>query len=173
MIERLTRPLAMISLSLCCQFVTAEALPEDVETLKAKRNQAVQKIDATYYAELEKLKVKYTKAGNLEAANRINGMLEDLALNSSAVIGVDNFSVVGRWVFEAGNRKRYFNFNGDMSFTGQFAVAGDKFSGTWRVEGKRIVLFLDGKKRSDYVEIISDDQLLFVGSRASMKGQRG
>src|SRR5690606_728690 len=42
---------------------------------------AMLKIDRSYLAELEKLKVKYTKAGNLDAANAIVALIERVREN--------------------------------------------------------------------------------------------
>lgn len=57
-----------------------EDLPSDVQWLVTKRNEAVAKIDRTFVDELEKLKVKYTKAGDLESANRTVKLIEEYPL---------------------------------------------------------------------------------------------
>jgi hypothetical protein len=48
-----------------------DELPDDVQALVAKRDEAISRIDITFVRELEKLKVKYTKLGDLDSANKI------------------------------------------------------------------------------------------------------
>lgn len=51
------------------------ALPPDAEALKAKRDAKIAEINRTYAAELEKMQKKAMDAGNLTAANEIQGEL--------------------------------------------------------------------------------------------------
>lgn len=57
-------------ISLLAGWSSGEELPREVERLISKRNEAVTKIDRTMVEELEKLKLQYTKDGDLEAANK-------------------------------------------------------------------------------------------------------
>ena len=51
--------------------VHASELPSDAKSLLIKRHHAVEKIDQKLTQELEKLKVSYTKRGDLDSANAI------------------------------------------------------------------------------------------------------
>lgn len=57
-------------------FSVGEELPSDIQSLLNKRDQAVAKIDQTLVQELEKLKIKYTKAGELDAANATVALID-------------------------------------------------------------------------------------------------
>lgn len=56
----------------------AESLPYDVENLQHQREQRIAEIDKIYRKELESLKLKYTKSGNLPVANAIAELIEEL-----------------------------------------------------------------------------------------------
>jgi hypothetical protein len=169
--KEFTYYIAITALGVCSQFVTAQELPYDVKVLEQQRNQAVAKIDATYRTELEKMKIKYTKLGDLETANKIASLLKNLETNPSAPNVKDDFGVVGKWVFKIEGKKRNFNFSSDMSFTGQYTT-GQDFSGTWKVEDKTIILVVDGKKSDIHLKFTPNNQLLYVGRWASMAGER-
>jgi hypothetical protein len=49
--------------------ISGNELPPDVQRLVSQRDAAVSKIDRVFVDQLDKLKVQYTKEGNLEAAN--------------------------------------------------------------------------------------------------------
>lgn len=80
-IHKVMKTLAYICLaiSLCIEFSVGEEFPSEVQGLISKRNEAVTRIDRTFVAELEKLKVKYTKAGDLESANKTVKLIENYA----------------------------------------------------------------------------------------------
>ena len=56
--------------------VSAGELPDDVQRLIDKRGEAIAQIDLKFVKELEKLKTKYTKAGDLDSANAIVALIE-------------------------------------------------------------------------------------------------
>lgn len=61
---------------LLATIASADELPEDLQHLMEKRTEAVAKIDAAFISKLEKLKIKYTKVGDLDTANAIVALIE-------------------------------------------------------------------------------------------------
>jgi hypothetical protein len=66
----------------CCHLlmlttlVSAGELPDDVQRLIDKRGEAIAQIDLKFVNEMEKLKTKYTKAGDLDSANAIVALIK-------------------------------------------------------------------------------------------------
>ena len=58
--------------------VGAAELPFELKRLNEQRERKIAEIDIVYKQQLEKLKTKYTKAGNLEAANQVVDTLQRL-----------------------------------------------------------------------------------------------
>ena len=54
-----------------------EDIPREVRDLQVQRETKVRDLDRIYRAELEKLKVKFTKEGNLVAANKVAALLAE------------------------------------------------------------------------------------------------
>ena len=69
----------LLTLALLCCLPAFGALPYDVADLKAKRDKKIDEINRIYAEELNKLMVKYTKAGNLKAALAIQAEMDALA----------------------------------------------------------------------------------------------
>lgn len=122
-------------LSLCVGCGSAEELPNDVQLLVSKRNAAIAKIDHTFIEELEKLKVKYTKAGELESANATVALIDKFRVEEfpepslselpKEVYGKSfNWSLNGR---NEGNRLIIFE-GGNGTFGGK-AITWKKISG--------------------------------------------
>ena len=59
-------------------FATAEKIPFELERLNNQRDRKIEEINQIYKKQLESLKVKYTKAGNLDAANQVAAILKEL-----------------------------------------------------------------------------------------------
>ena len=57
---------------------TSNILPSDVQWLVSKRSKAVDKIDRTFIEELDKLKIKYMNSGELDHANAIEELIEEV-----------------------------------------------------------------------------------------------
>jgi len=53
-------------------------LPHELERLNEQRERKIAEIDRIYKQQLEELKIKYTKSGNLDAANQIVAILKEL-----------------------------------------------------------------------------------------------
>jgi hypothetical protein len=61
--------------------LTGAELPHQVRALVEKRQSAINKINLAFIQELEKIKVDYTKAGDLENANLVAGLITQTAQN--------------------------------------------------------------------------------------------
>jgi hypothetical protein len=90
-----------ILLAATVSFVTLvcadEALPPDVQRVIDQRAAAVAKIDKVYLQELDKLKTKYTKQGNLDVANK----LMELIRNQGGVLTNSLKPFVGKWIYQS------------------------------------------------------------------------
>lgn len=79
----------------CFQFlllttlVSAGELPDDLQRLIEKRGEAIAQIDLKFVKELEKLKTKYTKAGDLDSANAIVALIEKTPVKLSDAVSAD------------------------------------------------------------------------------------
>jgi len=170
--KKLNSTILVISL-LISNIVAEPSLPYDIKQLIHKRELAIKKIDFKYLVELENLKVKYTKSGNLEVANLINRIIIDLKPDSGNLTAQTVYhEIVGKWEFEYKGKKRSFEFMSNSKFTGQYLVDGKRFSGKWRVNGKKIGLSDENAKLRipHYLKIVSSDTLIFVGTNGSMVG---
>ena len=74
-------------------------IPAELERLNTQRARQIAAIDKTYISQLELLKIKFTKAGNLDAANQVAALLRRFAvediLGSYAYTGQDD----GTWIY--------------------------------------------------------------------------
>lgn len=78
-IKYLLNSVAVIFLMpLICFVAFGAELPPDVQRLVEQRNNAIQNIDKKFAEELDKLKVRYTKAGELDSANTIVNLIETI-----------------------------------------------------------------------------------------------
>ena len=118
---------ACLCLSLLANLRGEGTLPMDVQSVLNKRRDAISKIDATYVGELEELKIKYTKLGDLENAVRINDMIASMKPASG-----DNLakSAIGRWTYQKWGEEQWFELleNGE-------ARHKSKERGKWRISG--------------------------------------
>ena len=75
--------LARISLfSTVCLLVSplaGEPLPSDIQRLVKQREDAIAKIDKTFLQELDKLKLKYAKRGDLDTANQVASLMKTVS----------------------------------------------------------------------------------------------
>lgn len=82
-------------------FAHADELPSDVKNLLEKRNTAVSAIDKRLVEELEKLKVNYTRRGDLDAANSIVELINkynpDPTAKKNAASEAVKDKLVGKW----------------------------------------------------------------------------
>lgn len=106
-----------------------EDLPYDIAALQSKRDTKVIEIDRAYVRELEKLKIKYTKLGELETANKIVAMITEIHAANPAMIRKVNEAVeklIGSWV--RANHGLSYDIKPDGTAT------HGKESGRWSVE---------------------------------------
>src|SRR4051794_3382607 len=68
-----------------------------------------------------------------------------LAANLSGVEPAKNAGIIGQWVFTYKGEKRPFQFNKENTFSGRYALSGKPFTGTWRMDGTKVILIRDGK----------------------------
>ncbi|MEP2777164.1 MAG: hypothetical protein ABJQ29_15095 [Luteolibacter sp.] len=109
---------------------SGEELPGDVQRLFDKRNEAVTKIDRIFVNELEKLKLKYTRNGDLDSAISIVALIEKFRIEEddfeplSEVYGKSfSWSVNGE---DYGNR--IIIFEGGSGTFGGMAITWKKIS---------------------------------------------
>lgn len=79
-----------------------EVLPVDVQRVSDQRDAAIEKINTTYIQELEKLKINYTKQGNLDAANKIVALISAVKAEGAKAEGNKKDgnkpdSLIGKW----------------------------------------------------------------------------
>lgn len=132
----------VIVILLTAVFSMGEELPIDIQSLLNKRDQAVAKIDQTLVQELEKLKVKFTKAGDLESANKTVKLIEQYSAN---------FELVGEWSVRSGTGwSGVFNFlpNGKIN------------DGTWRIVNNKKVICKWPDGTSDTFDLPQVDGIL-------------
>ena len=113
-----------------------EPLPPDVQRVVDQRTAAIAKIDTIYRQELEKLKVNYTKQGNLAAANVIVGLLQgERPTGSQAEESVEDF-LKGEWFYQwDGESKKY-----KRSFNATAMIDKDGVRYSWNFKDGLVVI---------------------------------
>lgn len=75
-----------IPLLICCCATALscnEDIPIEIQRLNELRARQIEKIDKVYIEQLEALKIKYTKAGDLDAANQVVAIVKHLSPTDS------------------------------------------------------------------------------------------
>jgi hypothetical protein len=77
-------------LAICPAF--GSEIPPELERLNEQRASKIAEIDKVYMSQLESLKIKFTKAGNLDAANQVVALINATAAagNATTTTGGDN-----------------------------------------------------------------------------------
>ncbi len=70
-------PACLLASVLMLGLATAQELPNDLARLKEQREKQIAKIDEIYVQQLQKLKTKYMRAGDLDSANLVDGMIKE------------------------------------------------------------------------------------------------
>jgi len=145
-------------------FAFADDLPYDVTQVVTERERQVAKIDEKYSAALERLKVSYTKKGDLETALKIDTLIKATASGD----------VVGEWSFAppAGPRKYVFYADGTMTghWSGPYAAT---FNGKWTKKLSIVSLVVDGKEPGKLeLSAIGLSKLTEPGSNIVMFGSK-
>lgn len=79
--------------------ICAAATPPEIEALQAQRSRKIDEINRIYQQELEKIKLKYTKLGNLDAANIAAALIKSLDAEMPAEKRVEKDT---RWIWGSG-----------------------------------------------------------------------
>jgi len=78
-----------------CAHAKEEVLPEDLQSLINQRNISISKIDKDFVEQLEKLKIAYTKKGDLDVAVKINELSKKFAVQwfEGTKWKIENFTI--------------------------------------------------------------------------------
>lgn len=109
-------------------------LPPDVSSVIAQRDAEIRRINRIYVAELERLKVSYTKRGDLKNAVLVVKLVKEMKAE---------LEIVGRWSFDFRGKTRAYTFHENGSMTGTYAVSGSVFKGTWKADGDNVAVIND------------------------------
>ena len=116
-------------------------LPQEVQRLRNQKNNAVERVNDKYSRELEKIKLRYTKKGNLEVALAIEKEIKSLGgeregatnklidlVDPLSLAGEYNYNYIGNdyketWVLTDDMKAKFFKFrNSDNPETGNWRV---------------------------------------------------
>lgn len=157
-------PICYCYLLALATFAPAKELPEDVQILINKRDNAISQINIKFVEELEKLKVKYTKSGDLDSANAIVALIEktpDNLLNKGPVGQLvkqpakeDLISLDGKWLYRKGNAT---DGGTECRISGGYLIRPDGRSKMEQKNGQVIIDF--GKGVVHRFDIINEDTL--------------
>jgi hypothetical protein len=128
----------VISTQVLSTLIGAE-LPQVVRTLMEKRQEAISRIDNVFVQELEKIKVNYTKGGDLESANMVAELINQTKERDrgfspdgdDALISLES-KLVGRWLI--------YDTDQPKVWTGVITIAKDltyTCDGTFGADGHR------------------------------------
>jgi len=129
-------------------------LPHAVRTLVEKRQDAISRIDNVFVQELEKIKVNYTKAGDLESANMVAELIKKTKEGDRgfSVDGNDSAmslerKLVGKWlIYDTDNPKVWsgvITISEDLAYSvdGKFGAAGyQKGNVVLKKENNKIII---------------------------------
>ena len=90
--------IAMAMAAIFAQPCTAVTPPE-VEALLAQRSRKIDEINRVYREELEKIKLKYTKLGNLAAANLVDSLIKQIEGDKLTKKNIEKDT---RWIWGSG-----------------------------------------------------------------------
>ena len=145
-------------------YCAAQSKPSDYERLQKLRQLEINKINKQYLNDLEKLKSKYTKKGNLEVAVMIDKEIKNItsALKATTSIDTDIFTKWGDKSSYADLRKdgtAYYFWKGSRVAKGNWVRQGNEIKLTW--DNARVATYyidsFDGNsiKLKDHAGVIS------------------
>ena len=139
-------PLALIS-----TISFGAELPQEARRLIDARAKAIENIDKQFVGELEKIKIAYTKKGDLESANAIVNLINTVPLD---------VQFVGKWSFTAGNWKgtKELRDGGDCYEDG-------KLIGKWSRTDQHLMINLDTGVHDTFTLPMKDGKLSGRSSR--------
>ena len=125
--------LTLVAALLSLVLAKAEGLPSELASLQEKRERKIAEIDRIYLQELEKLKITYTKRGDLESANLVVSIIAALTKGTDGENWMEKDT---RWLWGSGG-ELVLRKNGTASHTGW------NRPGSWRKKDDHTIL-LDG-----------------------------
>jgi len=140
---------AFLALAFMSTISLGAELPEEAQRLIEIRKKAIEKIDEKFVDELEKIKTTYTKMGDLESANAILDLIENVALPMKTDV-----QFVGKWLFISGKWKgtRELRENGVCYSEG-------KRIGKWNMADQHLIINFDGGEATTFTLPIRDGTL--------------
>ena len=126
------RPFLLIVL-ICIPSLRAE-LPEEAQRLIDMRKEAIEKIDKKFTDELEKIKITYTKRGDLDSANAILDLIRTVPLPIQFDTQFD-----GKWQFTAAK----WSGIKELRDNGVCYLEG-KAQGKWNQTDQHLIIQFDG-----------------------------
>ncbi|MGJ8658080.1 MAG: hypothetical protein ACSHX6_16655 [Akkermansiaceae bacterium] len=134
--------------------IFAEELPYEFKKLKNIRDSQIETINEQYVTALEKLKLKYTKKGELASALLVDEEIKSyLKSDSLSTENIEPKQFLGTWLFSFDNwsRVRTIETNNKVNQSG-------KFWGTWKTEKQILILTSkDGKQINTFKLPLSKD----------------
>jgi hypothetical protein len=133
-------------------------LPPEAKRLEQQRNEAVLKIDTNYSKELEKIKLMYTKRGDLEAANAIKELIDNVNVVVTKKLDTSfPESIISKrwsWITPVTSGQIVFNDNNKAKFNwGEL---------TWRITGKHEIT-LEARDGNTSVITFNEDLTKYTG----------
>ncbi len=119
----------IIAVSLLVPLSAAETLPPDVSRVIAMRDTEIKRINQRCVIELERLKVSYTKRGDLKNAVLVDNLIKGMKARQE---------IVGSWLFDFRGKPRAYTFHENGSMSGAYASSGSRFNGTWKADGDNV-----------------------------------
>lgn len=110
-------------------------LPSDVSRVIAQRDAEIRKINRSCVIELERIKVAYTKRGDLKNAVLVDNLVKEMKAAHAANV------IVGRWTFSRRGEDRIYEFRADGSVSGQYLTGGLPFVARWKAVGPFIEVY--------------------------------
>jgi hypothetical protein len=136
-----------------------ESMPPDVQRVVDQRAAAVAKIDKIYLQELEKLKLNYTKKGDLETANKIVALTKQVSLpfsvNTAEELKTFLEDTVWNWSSdESGSNPDKLKFYND----GTYNISVDSAKNPWSAQSATTVAIVGATIRfsSDFKSFIAE-----------------
>jgi hypothetical protein len=140
-----------------------DALPPDVHRVVDQRAAANDKIDKIYLQELEKLKINYTKNGDLSTANKIVSLKSEIVLKNEVKLPeATQEAIIGKW--DRNPSGGYWEFYADGTGIHR-ARTGESYKIRWRKreskKGSKLydISFLGGRRDLNRVIKINNPNL--------------
>ena len=132
-------------------------LPLEAKKLADQRSEAIQKIDAKYVQELEKIKVAYTKRGDLDSANAVAELIEKVNFRQQA--SIENV-IDGVWKRDHDGRIWTFDGKGSGIAKGGGTYKDEKFTVVYDAEKRQFRL-----RAAKWKNVVSygPDRLTLIG----------